>query len=424
MGCIACAALVLDGAGVTLKRKESSSIPVEADSICPDRFVGCGPTEIAALPAFYGRRKVTLGDLFEIDGAGTDNMVVSGDLRAVKKIGHGMSMGRITVTGDVGPHLGAYMTGGEIAVEGGAGDWVGAHMSGGRIVVHGDAGHFVGARLLGRDPRRARRHHHRRAATPGGRWAARMRRGLIVVLGDAGEFAGAGMVAGSVFVGGRLGGRAGAGMKRGTIVAFGEAPELLPTFRYACRYRPVFLQLLSAEPARPRARREPGAPRREFPALRRRHEQRSGEGRSSSVISLNERAAAVVRQAERAAEPLRWRRPSWTTAPTVVDAGVDVDGSLEAGRLFAEVCMGGLGGRELRELELGELDAARRRGERPPAGARVHGRAVCGLGGQRPRDRQLQEVLRHGLGAGHGRCTAASRSSTTSTTPTPPPWPC
>ena len=27
-------------------------------------------------------------------------------------------------------------------------------------------------------------------------------------------------------------------MKRGTIVAFGEAPELLPTFRYACSYRP------------------------------------------------------------------------------------------------------------------------------------------------------------------------------------------
>ena len=31
-------------------------------------------------------------------------------------------------------------------------------------------------------------------------------------------------------------------MKRGTIVAFGEAPELLPTFRFACSYRPVFLQ--------------------------------------------------------------------------------------------------------------------------------------------------------------------------------------
>src|SRR5665647_58485 len=196
MGCIACAALVLDGAGVTLTRRESSSIPVEADSLCPDRFVGLGPTEIAALPVFYGRRKVELGDLFEVEGVGADNVIVSGDLKAVKKIGQGMSMGRLTVTGDVGPHLGAYMSGGEIVVQGDAGDWVGAHMSGGRIVV----------------------------------------------LGDTGEFAGAGMLAGSVFVGGRLGGRPGAGMKRGTIVAFGEAPELLPTFRYACSYRPVFLR--------------------------------------------------------------------------------------------------------------------------------------------------------------------------------------
>ena len=161
MGCIACAALVLDGAGVTLTRKESSSIPVEADSICPDRFVGLGQTQIAELPAYYGRRKVTLGDLFEVDGAGADNVTVSGDLKAVKKIGQGMSMGRVTVTGDVGPHLGAYMSGGEIVVEGNAGDWVGAHMSGGRIVVAGRRRSLRRRRLLGRDPGRAWRDHHR-----------------------------------------------------------------------------------------------------------------------------------------------------------------------------------------------------------------------------------------------------------------------
>ena len=241
MVCIACAALVLDGAGVTLTRKESSTIPVEADSICPDRFVGCGPTEIAALPAFFGRRKVTLGDLFEIEGAGADNITVRGDLKVVKKIGQGMSMGRITVTGDVGPHLGTYMTGGEIVVEGDAGDWAGAHMSGGRIVVQGDAGHFVGAAYSG-ETRGVRGGTIIVGGSAGREVGARMRRGLIVVLGDTGEFAGAGMLAGSVFVGGRLGGRPGAGMKRGTIVAFGEAPELLPTFRYACSYRPVFLQ--------------------------------------------------------------------------------------------------------------------------------------------------------------------------------------
>ena len=241
MGCIACAALVLDGAGVTLKRKESSPIPVEADAICPDRFVGRGQTEIAELPAYYGRRKVTLGDLFEVEGAGADNVTVSGDLKAVKKIGLGMSMGRLTVRGDVGPHLGAYMTGGEIVVEGAAGDWAGAHMSGGRIVVRGDAGHFVGGAYSG-EPRGMRGGTIVVAGNAGREVGARLRRGLIVVLGDTGEFTGAGMLAGSVFVGGRLGGRPGAGMKRGTIVAFGEAPELLPTFRYACSYRPVFLQ--------------------------------------------------------------------------------------------------------------------------------------------------------------------------------------
>jgi len=241
MGCIACAALILDGAGVTLARKESSSIPVEADSICPDRFVGLGPTEIAALPVYYGRRKVMLGDLFEVEGAGADNVTVSGDLKAVKKIGQGMSMGRLTVTGDVGPHLGAYMSGGEIVVQGDAGDWVGAHMSGGRIVVQGDAGHFLGAAYSG-EPRGVRGGTIIVGGNAGREVGGRMRRGLIVVLGDTGEFAGAGMLAGSVFVGGRLGGRPGAGMKRGTIVAFGEAPELLPTFRYACSYRPVFLR--------------------------------------------------------------------------------------------------------------------------------------------------------------------------------------
>jgi formylmethanofuran dehydrogenase subunit C len=241
MGCLACAALMLDRGGITLYRKESSSIPVEADSICPDRFLGRGPAEIERLPAYYGRRKVTLGDLFDVDGAGADNITVSGDLKHVKKIGLGMTMGTITVTGDVGPHLGAHMSGGEIVVQGGAGDWVGAHMSGGRIVVDGDAGHFAGAAYSG-----ASRGVTGGAIIIGGsvgnEAGARMRRGSIVVFGDSGEFTGAHMIAGTIIVFGDLGARAGAGMKRGTIVAMGSAPEMLPTFRYACRFQPTFLR--------------------------------------------------------------------------------------------------------------------------------------------------------------------------------------
>lgn len=237
MGCIACAGFVLDGAGVTLERRESSTIPVEADSICPDRFVGLGQSEIAALPAVYEGRTITLGDLFEVEGLGAENVSVSGDLKAVEKIGQGMTMGRVTVSGDVGPHLGAHMSGGEIVVEGSAGDWTGAHMSGGTIVVAGDAGSEVGAR---------------------------MRRGLIVVLGDTGESVGSGMIAGSVFVGGRLGGRPGVGMKRGSIVAFGEAPESLPSFRYASTYRPVFVSFYLRRLLESGALESPGLPDGEF----------------------------------------------------------------------------------------------------------------------------------------------------------------
>lgn len=243
MGCVSCAGLVRDASGVTLRRRESSTIPIEADSISPDRFLGLGTSEIEALPAFYGRRKVSLGDLFEVQGTESEDITVEGDLRHVKKIGLRMSRGRITVRGDVGSHLGAYMAGGEITVDGDVADWLGAHMRGGRIRVTGSAGHFVGAAYAG-EKRGVNRGTIVVHGNAGREVGARMRRGLIVVLGDVGEFVGAHMIAGTVLVFGRLGGRPGAGMKRGTIVALGDTPELLPTFRYECRYEPVFLRCL------------------------------------------------------------------------------------------------------------------------------------------------------------------------------------
>ena len=54
MGCIACAALVLEGSGITLMRRESNTLPVIAEAICPDRFAGLGLTLIEALPVICG----------------------------------------------------------------------------------------------------------------------------------------------------------------------------------------------------------------------------------------------------------------------------------------------------------------------------------------------------------------------------------
>jgi len=228
--------------GTVLRLRESSTLPIEADCISPDHFAGRSRAEIKALPVYYGRRKVTLGDLFAVDGDGEDEIIVEGDLCHVKRIGQGMSRGRVAIHGDVGPHLGAEMRGGEILVHGDVDGWAGAQMSGGVIRVCGNAGPLLGAAYPG-EKRGMRGGVIIVEGDAGPRAGERMRRGLVAVQGSAGEFAGARMIAGSIFVLGALGARAGAGMKRGTIVALGGlADGLLPTFCYACTYRPAFLR--------------------------------------------------------------------------------------------------------------------------------------------------------------------------------------
>ncbi len=73
------------------------------------------------------------------------------------------------------------------------------------------------------------------------------------------------------------------------------------------------------------------------------------------MLSLNERAAALFAQAEAAAELLEVAVTRLPNGAAVLDAGVEAPGSLEAGRLFAEVCLGGLGDVRFRQLELGDL---------------------------------------------------------------------
>ena len=176
-----------------------------------------------------------------IAGAAGGELHLTGNLSRVKQIGAGMAEGRVVVHGAAGMHLGAGMRGGEIVVEGDAGDWVGPEMSGGRIVIKGNAGHMVGAAYRG-SAAGIRGGEIIVFGSAGNELGAGMRRGLIAVGGDCGDFPGVNMLAGSIVVLGHLGGRTGAGMRRGTIVSMHTA-ELLPTFSYACTYRPLFLRL-------------------------------------------------------------------------------------------------------------------------------------------------------------------------------------
>jgi methenyltetrahydromethanopterin cyclohydrolase len=61
------------------------------------------------------------------------------------------------------------------------------------------------------------------------------------------------------------------------------------------------------------------------------------------MISVNQRAAAIVQQMIEEKEALGLDVKQLNNGATVLDAGVNASGSMEGGRLFASACMGGLG---------------------------------------------------------------------------------
>lgn len=224
---------------LTLSLHTKPTVPLEAAALSPAKMSGLDAAQVAALPVMHGNEQLSVGDFFTVQGVSDTDFRLEGDLSRVKHIASGMAGGTLLVDGSAGAHLATGMSGGTVTVNGDVGDWLAPEMCGGRIVVKGNAGHMLGSA-----------HRGSRIGILGGEIIVfgnvgneagnSMRRGLIAIGGNAGDFTGVNMIAGSVFVLGELGIRTGAGMKRGTIVSMHDAP-LLPTFRYACTYDPVFL---------------------------------------------------------------------------------------------------------------------------------------------------------------------------------------
>ncbi len=61
------------------------------------------------------------------------------------------------------------------------------------------------------------------------------------------------------------------------------------------------------------------------------------------MLSLNQRSNEIAQQMEANAEQLNIAVEKTPCGATIIDSGVNVVGSYEAGKLFSEVCMGGLG---------------------------------------------------------------------------------
>jgi len=228
-----------------LKWLGGATVPVEVEGVTPDRLIGKSADEIARVGIFEGKRAIELGEFFDVTGDLDDQLMVwQGDLRGVHWVGAKMESGAMRVEGDVGRHLGSEMTAGTIHVTGSASDWVGGELRGGHITVQGDAGHLVGAGYRGsaRGMTGGTIEIYGRAGNEIGH---SLRRGLIAIGGDIGDLAGFNMLAGSVFLFGQTGIRHGAGMRRGTLAFFGEKPTLLPTFRHACRYQPLAINMIT-----------------------------------------------------------------------------------------------------------------------------------------------------------------------------------
>jgi formylmethanofuran dehydrogenase subunit C len=225
--------------------KDRPHVPLEAEVLTPDRIAALRHDEVRALPVVLGKRQYRLDDFFDVEGPGSEDLEIRGDVGRVKWIGRGMTRGRIALAGNAGMHLGASMKGGLIDVAGNASDWIGAEMTGGMIRVRGDAGGQIGAAYRGS-----------LSGMNGGtilvegsagiEIGMRMKRGIIAVRGRVRDFAGLQMKGGTIVLSGGAELRTGAWMVRGTIICL-EPVRLMPTFSYACAYNPVFVRLYAKQ---------------------------------------------------------------------------------------------------------------------------------------------------------------------------------
>jgi formylmethanofuran dehydrogenase subunit C len=230
---------------ITLSLKEQPSVPLEAEVLCPDVTAELAHDALCGLPVFLGKRRCRVDDFFEVEGAASDELEIRGDAGKVKWIGRGMTRGRITISGNAGMHLGAYMKGGSIEVSGNASDWVGAEMTQGLIHIRGNAGGQVGAAYRG-SASGMQDGTILIDGSAGIEVGMRMKRGLIAVKGPVRDFAGLQMKGGTLILASGAELRTGAWMVRGTIVSLTEI-ALLPTFSLACAFSPVFLTLYAKQ---------------------------------------------------------------------------------------------------------------------------------------------------------------------------------
>lgn len=221
--------------------------PGDLDAAAMSAIAGCSDEATIAripLPTPRSGRVLLLGDLFRLRRHQHEQIVISGDVHFLHRLGYEWATGSLLVEGDVGEELGTRMRSGAIEVRGNTASRAACQMRGGVIRVSGNTGDDLGCPLPGlRSGMRGGRVVI--AGTAGHHAGHRMRRGTVLILGDCGHGVGSDMVAGTIAVGGNAGNFAAAGMKRGTLIL--ARPAALDTIRFVrSRFAPLAIAQLFA----------------------------------------------------------------------------------------------------------------------------------------------------------------------------------
>jgi formylmethanofuran dehydrogenase subunit C len=231
---------------LTFTLKTTPAQRIDCSALTPDKLADKSVADIAAIELQSGNATVRVDSVFDVTGDDTNDIVIQNSTDKLDFIGHSITQGKLTVTGNAGAYVGIFNDGGDIVVNGNTGIYTACEMKSGTIKVNGNTGDFVGGARPGR----------KNGMTGGNviitgdsgdRTGDHMRRGMILIEGNAGDYCAARMVSGTIAVLGNTGAHLGYAMKRGTVLLT-KAPSrgISANFNDCGSHTLAFLPLLFA----------------------------------------------------------------------------------------------------------------------------------------------------------------------------------
>lgn len=216
---------------------------LDCSPLTAEHLAGKSLAEIAHVELQSGNRKLKAGEVFDLSGNESSEIVFAKSTAKLDYIGKQQTTGLIRVEGDAGAYLGMGLKGAILKVSGNVGAYAACEMRAGEIHIGGNAGDFLGAALPG-NKKGLQGGVVVVKGNAGDRVGDHQRRGAILIEGNVGDYLGSRMTAGTIGVMGTVGACPGYAMKRGTLLLLQAGVAIPPTFNDCGPHTLGFLPLL------------------------------------------------------------------------------------------------------------------------------------------------------------------------------------